>query len=176
MQRESAHRSYLFIYFSPGLNASHCEPPRRNAAVLKPRSRRSRLGIKQKLKIPTGNTFRHWRLSRLFTRDLMAVEKNEAEFCAQPRVQRLAFKRWLFLFRDFENYLFIFSKLEASHHIEGASHCTLKGKKKPMHSRKPMEEKYLAWTFFFSTLKQNFGFATDRKEANVLARSANLNI
>lgn len=41
---------------------------------------------------------RHWRLSRLFTRDLIAVEKNEAEFYAQPRVQRLAWKGDFFCF------------------------------------------------------------------------------
>lgn len=113
----------------PGLNASHCEPLRRNVAVLKPRSRRSRLGIKQKIKIPTGNTFgiedfpgfspATWlRLKRMsFTPSQEYKDSHEKVTFSVSRFWKL------FIY---------FSEFEASHHIEGASYTLKKKKKKSL--------------------------------------------
>lgn len=146
--------------------------------VLKPRSRRSRLGIKQKLKIPTGNTFGIEDFPSVSLATWLRLKRTRQSFRAQPRVQRLAWKGDFFfspVSRFWKLFIYFFLNLRPVTILKGPqSH---EGREKKAYAQQEAGGgKYLASTFFFSNLKTNFGFATDGKEATVLARSANLNV
>lgn len=133
MRRESAHRSYLFIYlFFPWPECESLWAPEEKRGGFEAEIKKISARNKTKIKNTNRKYVSALKTFQAFHSRLDGGWKEWGRVLRSAKSTKTRMKRWLFLFRDFENYLFIFSKLEASHHIEEASHCTLKGKKKSL--------------------------------------------